>query len=325
MAADAAGAGEILAVRDLKQHFPLKGLPRRFVKAVDGVSFTLRRGETFGLVGESGCGKSTLARSVLRIYEPTEGRILLDGDDITHLSKKALHPYRKKMQMVFQDPYSSLNGRMAIRDILTEPLIGNGLGGSPRQQMEMAAAILERVGLPSDALDRYPHEFSGGQRQRIGIARALIIRPELLVCDEPISALDVSIQAQVINMLMDIQRELNLAYLFIAHDLSMVRYVSGRVAVMYLGQLVELCESDEIYDNPLHPYTQGLLEVIPTADPRTARNKDFSRITGEVPSPINPPPGCRFHTRCNRAMPQCRENPPAAADIRGHMVCCHLY
>jgi oligopeptide transport system ATP-binding protein len=321
----AADSGDILAVRGLKQYFPLKGLPRRFVKAVDGVSFTLRRGETFGLVGESGCGKSTLARGVLRIYEPTEGQIFLDGDDITHLSKKALHPYRRKMQMVFQDPYSSLNGRMAIRDILMEPLIGNGLGGSPRQQMEMAATILERVGLPPDALDRYPHEFSGGQRQRIGIARALIIHPELLVCDEPISALDVSIQAQVINMLMDIQKEFNLAYLFIAHDLSMVRYVSGRVAVMYLGQIVELCESDEIYNNPLHPYTQGLLEVIPTADPRTARTKDFSRITGEVPSPINPPRGCRFHTRCNRAMPQCRETPPAAADIRGHMVCCHLY
>ncbi|GHT94473.1 peptide ABC transporter ATP-binding protein [Spirochaetia bacterium] len=315
----------ILTIDSLKQYFPVKGRHRDFVKAVDGVSFSVRPGETFGLVGESGCGKSTLARCVLRVYEPTGGRIFLDGDDITHLPPKRMGPYRKKMQMIFQDPYSSLNSRMSVRDILLEPLIGNKVGLNAVEQTEMAATILEHVGLPKDTLDRYPHEFSGGQRQRIGIARALILRPKLVVCDEPISALDVSIQAQVINMLLTFQRELNCAYLFIAHDLSMVRYVSGRVGVMYLGQLVELCEGAEIYRNPLHPYTQALLEAIPTADPKGSREKNFSRVVGEVPSPINPPAGCRFHTRCSRARPICAEQQPETRDINGHLVSCHLY
>jgi oligopeptide transport system ATP-binding protein len=316
--------GAILDVYNLKQYFPVKGERGRWVKAVDDVSFMIASGETFGLVGESGCGKSTIARSVLRVYEPTDGRILLDGDDITRLSQKRLRPYRRKMQMIFQDPYSSLNARMSVRDILMEPLIGNNIGASAGERLDMAAAALEHVGLPPDALGRYPHEFSGGQRQRIGIARSLIIRPKLVVCDEPISALDVSIQAQVVNMLIDFQKELNLAYLFIAHDLSMVRYISGRVAVMYLGRIVELCSSEEIYANPLHPYTQALLEAIPTPDPKLSRARGFARIRGEVPSPINPPTGCRFHTRCDRARPLCTEQEPHMTDINGHQVCCHL-
>ncbi|MDR1894552.1 MAG: ABC transporter ATP-binding protein [Spirochaetales bacterium] len=317
---------EVLAIRDLRHRFPLKGRRGSFVTAVDGLSFSIKAGETFGLVGESGCGKSTVARCILRIYEPTGGTILLKGRDITRLSPAKLKPHRKSMQMIFQDPYSSLNGRMSIEEILTEPLLANRIGKNLRERQALIKAALEHVGLPQEALCRYPHEFSGGQRQRIGIARALILRPALVVCDEPISALDVSIQAQVINMLITFQKELNLAYLFIAHDLSMVRYISNRVGVMYLGRLVEICESHEIYRNPLHPYTQALLEAIPIPDPELNRGKNYSRLTGETPSPINPPPGCPFHPRCPQVRDICRRQPPQlipAGEV-GHLAACHL-
>jgi oligopeptide transport system ATP-binding protein len=316
---------EVLSLRDLKQYFPIKKRKGTFIRAVDGVSFSIARGETFGLVGESGCGKSTIARSILRIYEPTGGRIFLEGTDITHLSPGRLKPFRTKVQMVFQDPYSSLNGRMSIQDILLEPLLGCGIGKNTEERLDLVRAALDHVGLPPDVMKRYPHEFSGGQRQRIGIARALIIRPSLVVCDEPISALDVSIQAQVINMLIAFQKELNLAYLFIAHDLSMVRYVSGRVGVMYLGKIVELCSGGEIYRNPLHPYTQALLEAIPVPDPAQGQRKTLSRISGEVPSLINPPGGCPFHPRCLKARGLCAQTPPEMADLNGHLVRCHLF
>lgn len=316
----------MLEIRGLKQYFPVKGGKKRFLKAVDGVDLTVRAGETFGLVGESGCGKSTLARSVVRIYEPTGGQVLVDGDDITTLGKKQLHPYRKKMQMIFQDPYSSLNSRMSVKDILMEPLIANNVGSNMAQREEMVLYALERVGLMHDAASRYPHEFSGGQRQRVGIARALIIQPKLVVCDEAISALDVSIQAQVVNLLSEFQQELGLTYLFIAHDLSMVRYVSHQVGVMYLGRLVEVCGSEEIYERPLHPYTQALLESIPVPDPSVAAQKQSARLEGEVPSPIDPPAGCHFHPRCPKAMAVCRETEPVMKDMGGgHCVCCHLY
>lgn len=316
-------AKKLLEVENLKQHFPLGG--GRAVYAVDGVSFFIREGETFGLVGESGCGKSTVARAIARLYEPTDGRIVLDGQDITRLNEKALRPIRSKVQMVFQDPYSSLNGRMTIQDILLEPLIAQKNGMTRAQMIEKAAAALRRVNLSEDYLRRYPHEFSGGQRQRICIARALMVSPKLLICDEAISALDVSIQAQVVNMLADFQREMGLTYLFIAHDLSMVRYVSHRVGVMYLGHLMEVCESEEIYNNPLHPYTQGLLASVPIADPREARKHADRVLEGEVPSPLNPPKGCPFHTRCARATDVCRSQMPQMKDAGGgHMVCCHM-
>ncbi|MDR1531096.1 MAG: ATP-binding cassette domain-containing protein [Clostridiales bacterium] len=318
------GAGKkILEINNLCQYFSLRG---KIVKAVDGISLTIYDGETFGLVGESGCGKSTAARCAIRIYQPTAGEIILDGDVITNLTQQQLKPYRKKMQMIFQDPYSSLNSRMPVKDILMEPLVANKVGKNKGERLEMAVNALESVGLPAYAAARYPHEFSGGQRQRIGIARALIMRPKLVICDEPISALDVSIQAQVVNMLETFQRELGLAYLFIAHDLSMVRYVSHRVGVMYLGRLVEVCASEKIYANPLHPYTQALLESIPVPDPEVSKNKTSARIEGEVPSPINPPAGCHFHPRCSRASPLCAERAPQIKDMgEGHFVSCHLY
>ncbi|MDR1061126.1 MAG: ATP-binding cassette domain-containing protein [Clostridiales bacterium] len=317
----------MLEVRGLRQHFPVrKDGKKRFLKAVDGVDLEVRAGETFGLVGESGCGKSTLARSVIRIYEPTGGQVLVDGEDITHKPQKQLRPLRKKMQMIFQDPYSSLNSRMSVRDILMEPLIASHVGESAAQREEMAMRALARVGLMADAAGRYPHEFSGGQRQRVGIARALITRPKLVICDEAISALDVSIQAQVVNLLGEFQRELGLAYLFIAHDLSMVRYVSHRVGVMYLGRMAEVCGSEEIYANPLHPYTQALLESIPIPDPAVAAGARAARLEGEVPSPIDPPAGCHFHPRCPKAMSVCRQEEPAMREMGGdHCVRCHLY
>ena len=276
-------------------------------------------------MGESGCGKSTVARAIVRLYRPTAGRILLDGQDITTLSEKAMRPIRKKVQMVFQDPYSSLNGRITIQEILAEPLIAQRTGLSRTEMLERAREALRRVNLSEDYLRRYPHEFSGGQRQRICIARALLVNPRLLICDEAISALDVSIQAQVVNMLADFQQELGLTYLFIAHDLSMVRHVSHRVGVMYLGHLMEVCESEEIYRHPLHPYTQGLLASVPVADPRTAQTRQTPALEGEVPSPLNPPKGCPFHTRCPHAKAICREQMPQMHDAGGgHMVCCHL-
>lgn len=314
----------ILEVRNLTKHF--KAGRRQVVHAVDDVSLTLKKGRTLGLVGESGCGKSSCARTIIRMYDPTSGQIILDGDDITNLSQKQLKPYRKKMQMIFQDPYASLNARMTVRDIIAEPLVAHNVVKRKDQSNELVYPMLERVGLTKEHGGRYAHEFSGGQRQRVGIARALILQPELVICDEPISALDVSIQAQVINLLKDFQEEKGVSYLFIAHDLSMVRYVSDDVGVMYLGQLVEVCEAGEIYKNPLHPYTKGLLGSVPIANPKLAKMKEKSSIEGDIPSPIKPPSGCRFHTRCPYAKPACSEAVPQMKDAgNGHMVACHLY
>lgn len=314
----------MLEVKNLTKHF--KAGKGQEVHAVDNVSFTLEKGKTLGLVGESGCGKSSCARTIIRIYDPTEGQILLDGQDITHMKQRELKPLRKKMQMIFQDPYASLNARMTVRDIIAEPLLAHGIVKKKDQANEYVYPMLERVGLTKEHANRYAHEFSGGQRQRVGIARALVLQPELVICDEPISALDVSIQAQVINLLKDFQEERGVSYLFIAHDLSMVRYVSDDVGVMYLGQLVEVCEADEIYKNPLHPYTRGLLGSIPIANPKLAREKEKSSIEGDIPSPIDPPAGCRFHTRCPYAKPACSQQAPELKDVgAGHQVACHLY
>ena len=314
----------MLEVKNLTKHF--KAGKGQEVHAVDNVSFTLEKGKTLGLVGESGCSKSSCARTIIRIYDPTEGQILLDGQDITHMKQRELKPLRKKMQMIFQDPYASLNARMTVRDIIAEPLLAHGIVKKKDQANEYVYPMLERVGLTKEHANRYAHEFSGGQRQRVGIARALVLQPELVICDEPISALDVSIQAQVINLLKDFQEERGVSYLFIAHDLSMVRYVSDDVGVMYLGQLVEVCEADEIYKNPLHPYTRGLLGSIPIANPRLAREKEKSSIEGDIPSPIDPPAGCRFHTRCPYAKPACSQQAPELKDVgAGHQVACHLY
>lgn len=314
----------ILQVEHLTKFFPAGG--KAEVHAVDDVSFTLRRGRTFGLVGESGCGKSSCARTVIRIYEPSAGKILLDGQDIAHMSQRQLQPIRRKMQMIFQDPYASLNARMTVRDIIAEPLKAHHVCSSRHDMDDKIFAMLERVGLTAEHAGRYAHEFSGGQRQRVGIARALVLNPELVICDEPISALDVSIQAQVVNLLRDYQQAEGTSYLFIAHDLSMVRYVSDDVGVMYLGQLVETCEAREIYDHPLHPYTQGLLSCIPVADPKLARAQESAGIEGDLPSPVNPRPGCRFCTRCPYAKPICAEQTPAMKEAApGHFVACHLY
>ena len=316
-------SGNILEVTGLTQHFKVGR--HAVVHAVDGVSFSIRRGQTLGLVGESGCGKSSCARSIIRVYDPTGGTIVLDGEDITHMSQKELQPRRRKMQMIFQDPYASLNARMTVRDIIAEPLLAHRVVKPKKEANDYVYPMLERVGLTAEHAGRYAHEFSGGQRQRVGIARALILQPDLVICDEPISALDVSIQAQVVNLLRDYQQEQGLAYLFIAHDLSMVRYVSDVVGVMYLGQLVELCAAEEIYDNPVHPYTQGLLSSIPVADPKLARQKDKSGIEGDLPSPVEPPSGCRFHTRCPFAKDVCsQQTPPMREAAPGHQVACHL-
>ena len=314
----------LVQVEHLKQYFPVAGRRGAFVHAVEDVSFEIAEGETFGLVGESGCGKSTVARAIVRLNEPTGGRILLDGEDITHMNQKQLIPARRKMQMVFQDPYSSLNGRMPVHEILSEPLIAAGLGQNRKEMEQRCREALDMVNLSQDSLHRYPHEFSGGQRQRICIARALMVNPSFLICDEAISALDVSIQAQIVNMLSEFQKERGLTYLFIAHDLSMVRYVSHRVGVMYLGNLMEVCESEEIYKNPLHPYTQGLLSSIPVADPRYAAAHQSGALEGEVPSPVNPPAGCPFHTRCPRATDRCRQEMPVMKEAApDHFVKCH--
>ena len=314
----------ILQVEHLTKFFPAGG--KAEVHAVDDVSFTLCRGRTLGLVGESGCGKSSCARTVIRIYEPSAGKILLDGQDIAHMSQRQLQPIRRKMQMIFQDPYASLNARMTVRDIIAEPLKAHHICQSRKDMDDKIFAMLERVGLTAEHAGRYAHEFSGGQRQRVGIARALVLNPELVICDEPISALDVSIQAQIVNLLRDYQQAEGTSYLFIAHDLSMVRYVSDDVGVMYLGQLVETCEAKEIYDHPLHPYTQGLLSCIPVADPKLARAQENAGIEGDLPSPVNPKPGCRFCSRCPYAKPICAEQTPAMKEAApGHFVACHLY
>ena len=317
----------LIEVKNLKKHFPVKkslfGKHDKVVKAVDNVSFTINKGETLGLVGESGCGKSTTGRTLIKLYEPTAGEIWYKGKNITNLSSKEIKPYRKDMQMIFQDPYASLNTRMTVGDIIGESIdIHNIARGNERK--EIIHELLNKVGLNPDHAVRYPHEFSGGQRQRIGIARALAVNPEFIICDEPISALDVSIQAQVVNMLEDLQKELGLTYLFIAHDLSMVRYISDHVGVMYLGKLVEKAESEEVYKNPAHPYTQALLSAIPIADPKYSK-KDRILLEGDIPSPINPPSGCTFRTRCRYAMEICAEVEPEMKEVStGHFAACHL-
>jgi len=318
---------ELLEVSDLKKHFPIGGglfsRARGKVYAVDGVSFTVHRGESLGLVGESGCGKSTVGRTVLKLLTPTAGSISVNGADITDLSEAEMRPYRRQMQIVFQDPYSSLNPRMTAGDIIGEPLLIHGIAkGSERE--ERVVSVMRRVGLHPDQRSKYASEFSGGQRQRIGIARALILNPSLIVCDEPVSSLDVSIQAQVVNLLVDLQREYDLAYLFIAHDLAVVRHVSHRIAVMYLGRIVELCDRDELFREPLHPYTESLLSAIPIPDPRVRRPKRII-LKGDLPSPSNPPTGCHFRTRCPYAVERCRVESPALREVRpGHWAACHL-
>jgi oligopeptide/dipeptide ABC transporter ATP-binding protein len=317
----------LLVVKDLKKYFPVKqGFwfgERAVLRAVDGVSFEIRRGETMGLVGESGCGKSTTARLILRLIEPTAGEVHFGKTAVFQANGEEMRQLRRKMQIVFQDPYSSLDPRMTVKEIVGEGLTIHRIA-SGREKTERVAALLEMVGLGREHMGRYPHEFSGGQRQRIGIARALAVGPELLIADEPVSALDVSIQAQVINLFEDLQQELGLTYLFIAHDLRMVKHISDRVAVMYLGQIVELAESDELYRNPLHPYTQALLSAIPVTDPRTRRRQIF--LEGDPPSGIQVPSGCRFHPRCPKRFERCDQEEPVLREVSpGHWVSCHLY
>jgi oligopeptide transport system ATP-binding protein len=319
-------ARALLEISDLVKHYPVRGgiLRRKVgtVHAVDGVSFTVGVGETLGLVGESGCGKSTVARSILRLVEPTSGSIRLNGLDITHLGKAELRPHRRSMQIVFQDPFASLNPRMTAGDIVGEPLSVHRLVAGSKKR-ERVAELFEQVGLRADQMQNYPHQFSGGQRQRICIARALSLGPSLIVCDEPVSALDVSIQAQVINLLIDLQRQHDFSYLFIAHDLAVVAHISHRVAVMYLGRIVELAEKSELFANPRHPYTQALLASVPVANPKTKRLKAL--VDGDVPSPINPPSGCAFHTRCRYVMDRCRIETPKLVEAGSqHQVACFL-
>ena len=314
----------ILKAEDIHTWFPVRGIAGRtinHVRAVDGVSLSLYRGETYGLVGETGCGKSTLGRTLIRLLEPNKGCILLDGTDITHMSARQLLPLRRRMQMVFQDPYSSLDGRMHIGDILTETLQIQKRGNR-KENMDQVLRILSDVGLLPEHIYRYPHELSGGQRQRVGLARALLTEPELIICDEPVSALDVSVRSQIIRLLLDLQRERDLCYLFISHDMSVVRYMADRVGVMYLGHLVEEAPADELFEHPLHPYTQVLLSAVPVPEPGTHRMRIV--LDGELPSPLSPPPGCPFHTRCPRATAQCREIAPEFKETAdGHLVACH--
>lgn len=320
---------KLLQVENLTKYFykpqGLFGQKKQIVKSVDHVTFDIMRNETMGLVGESGCGKTTVGRTITRLYEPTDGKIIFDGKDISHLTKKELLPYRKKMQMIFQDPYASLNARMTVMDIIREALDLHSDLKTKEEKSKRVYELLDRVGLMREHANRYPHEFSGGQRQRIGIARALAVDPEFIVCDEPISALDVSIQAQVVNMLEDLQREFGLTYLFIAHDLSMVRHISDRIGVMYLGKLVEIGPSEEIYSHHLHPYTEALLSSVPVPDPEKARAKEQIVLQGDIPSPIDPPSGCRFRTRCSRACERCGEAEPELKSVgNDHYVACHL-
>ena len=318
----------LLQIQDLKMYFENRkgwfGKKIEYVKAVDGVSLEIKQGETVGLVGESGCGKSTTGYSIMRLYKPTSGKIIYDGVDIAGMSAKEVWPYRKRMQMIFQDPYASLNPRMTVSDIIGEPLdIYHLCEGKERQ--ERIYELLNTVGLGKEHASRYPHEFSGGQRQRVGIARALAVNPEFVVCDEPISALDVSIQAQVVNMLEDLQAELGLTYLFIAHDLSMVRHISKKVGVMYLGSLVEMAETEELYEHTLHPYTKALMSAVPELDPAISKTKKVEMLKGDVPSPIDLPKGCKFATRCPHATARCMEERPQLKDAGGgHLVACHL-
>ncbi|MBQ4524221.1 MAG: ABC transporter ATP-binding protein [Lachnospiraceae bacterium] len=314
----------LLEVKELCKYFEERhGYKKQNLKAVNHVSFEIRKGETLGLVGESGCGKSTLGRTVLKIVKPTSGSIIYEGKDITGLSKKEMFPYRKKMGMIFQDPFSSLDPKLTVSQIIKEPMEIHGMY-TAKEREEKVMELLETVGLMSDHKNRYPSEFSGGQRQRIVIARALALNPEFIVCDEPISALDVSIQAQIMNLLEKIQAERKISYLFIAHDLSMVNHISHRIGVMYLGNLVEIGPADEIYQNPMHPYTKALLSAEPIPDPKMARKKESVLLEGEVSSPLNPPKGCPFVTRCMHAMNRCKEENPEWKEIAGRRVSCHL-
>lgn len=314
----------LVEVKHLKQYFPvrtgfMKTIP---LKAVDDVSFSIRPGETLGLVGESGCGKTTVGRTLMYLYKPTAGEIYFEGKQVT---EKNIGEFRKDMQMVFQDPYSSLDPRMTVEDIIGEPLDVHKLYSTKEERRQKVMDLMSLVGLNAEHATRYVHEFSGGQRQRIGIARALAVNPKFIVCDEPISALDVSIQAQVINLLKNIQKEMGLSYLFIAHDLSMVKHISDRIGVMYLGHMVEMGKSDDVYHRPLHPYTTALLSAIPIPDPDTAKAKQRILLEGEIPSPINPPAGCPFSTRCPKASERCRKEMPQPIEVGGRMVACHLY
>jgi oligopeptide/dipeptide ABC transporter ATP-binding protein len=320
----------LLEVRDLRKHFPVRGgLLRRVVaqvKAVDGVSFTLEAGRTLGLVGESGCGKSTLGRAILRLQRPTGGQVLLEGRDLATLPPAELIAMRREMQIIFQDPFASLSPRRTVAQIIREPLDVHGIG-TPEERARRVLELLDVVGMRAAVQDRYPHEFSGGQRQRIGIARALALNPKLIVADEPVSALDVSVRSQVLNLIAKLQRERGIAFLFISHDLSVVRHVSDQVGVMYLGKLVELAPTHELFTNPRHPYTEALLSAVPVPDPRRKAKRIV--LAGDVPSPMNPPPGCPFHTRCPKALPYCSQAVPQPVDVgspgRPHSVACHLY
>jgi peptide/nickel transport system ATP-binding protein len=318
----------LLEVTELVVHFPIKSgiiVDREVarVHAVDGVSFTLHEGETLGLVGESGCGKSTLCRAILQLVQPTSGSVRFDGQELVGRSRRDLRPLRREMQMIFQDPFASLNPRKRVGQIVGDPLELHGLAGGAELKRRVQE-LLDRVGLQAEHYNRYPHEFSGGQRQRIGIARALALQPKLIIADEPVSALDVSVQAQIINLLEELQDEFGLSYLFVAHDLGVVRHVSDRVAVMYLGKIVENSDSDGLYDSPLHPYTNALLSAVPIPDPRKNIARERITLEGDVPSPIDPPPGCRFHTRCGWATDVCRtEEPALTAHSDGHVVACH--
>ncbi len=318
----------LLEVKHLKMHFPvLGGVFRRTVGkvyAVDGVSFFINKGETVGLVGESGCGKTTVGRSLLRLYNPTSGKVMFDGKDLSVLGREALRDLRKDMQMIFQDPFESLNSRHTVGNILEEPFLIHGIG-DPKQRKEKVSALLHRVGIPVRATTRFPHEFSGGQRQRIGIARAIALNPKLVICDEPVSALDVSIQSQVLNLLLDLQQEMGLAYLFIAHDLAVVKHISDRIAVMYLGKFMEFADAQTLYANPAHPYKAALISAIPVPDPEIKKEKQI--LVGDVPSPINPPSGCVFHTRCPHMLDKCKKETPALRSAPGsnganHLVAC---
>lgn len=318
---------KILEVKDLKKYFPIKeGLirgPKINIKAVDGVSFDMYKGETIGLVGESGCGKSTLGRTIVRLYEPTEGQIIFKGQNISHIKKSHLKPLRRQMQLIFQDPYSSLNPRMNVSAIVGEAMLAHGLVKKGQEYTDRVTEIIETCGLSSYHINRYPHQFSGGQRQRIGIARALALNPEFVVCDEPVSALDVSIQSQILNLMMDLQEKMGLSYLFISHDLSVVKHISNRIGVMYLGSLVEMADKKELYDNPIHPYTRALLSAIPIPNP--SKRKKMEAITGEIPSNVNTPPGCKFNSRCPYAKDICREKIPENKEVKqGHYAACHF-
>jgi peptide/nickel transport system ATP-binding protein len=323
-----AAPGPLLEVRDLKKHFPIRGGflggTTGHVYAVDGVSFTIERGETLALVGESGCGKSTVGKAILRLFDITDGQVVLDGRRIDDLPPGDLRPLRRRVQVVFQDPFSSLNPRMRVRDILAEPIRNFGLAKTGAGLEERVAALMDKVRLPRDAVGRWPHEFSGGQRQRIGIARALAAEPDLIVCDEAVSALDVSVKAQIVNLLQDLQQELGLALLFISHDLAIVEHMTHRVAVMYLGKIVEVAPKRALFAAPKHPYTEALLSAVPVPEPGAQRQRII--LKGDVPSPINPPRGCRFHTRCPYAFDRCRvEEPPLQPTEAGHLAACHLH